>query len=778
MRLVIATSLALLCLGAPAATPGGSSTPYAIVTDTIDAGGGTAGSTNYTNLGSLGGIEGVSSVSTYGARHGYIAQLGGAVITSSETADGAVGQNFSYQITTNSTASSYSAISLPPGLSINTTSGLISGTPTQAGSYNVPIGAQTSDGAASAKLTITISSSAPVITSSLSVNAVVGQPFSYTITAQGGTPITFGAAPLPLWLSQANATLAGTPTATGTLSITISASNAGGSDQKTLTVKINPDNSPLITSPMTAAGAVGTSFSYQITASGSAPLTFLAAPLPPGLSFSGDSITGTPTTVGETQVTLQASNSIGQDSKVLTISISAAGAPQITSALSQQGRVGTVLIYTITANGRTPITFSCGILPGGLALDSGTGQILGTPTESGNFQVAISASNAIGSDSKVLELDIRTQDAISPAVTAINLSRNPARTNTNVTFTATALATPGAALAYSWAFFSNDGTQDGPDQSGNAVTRQFTTEGTYYAVVRAFDGFETSQEFKQLNVLPLAPNAGGAGPNSTNGTALSNPVDGTTVAVSDSLAGVLSYDLSSVAASREGETFQFSLPGRGINMSGPMTGDKYTASGLYVLTVTRFDATGTASGKMRRTIPVSNRETGEASSVTPPASLALSNTKVSGKFVFQTGKSDKVQMSCALKMPGGVNMNGTFPVAVGLGNVVQTVAVTKGKGAKIGAVTAFTISAAKLPKNKTTKGGEDAKVSLTLLKAGLSAAGFDTEGIINTKIDKKTPANRQIQVAFVIEGVSYYGTLQAQYTNAKNVGTLATRRGQ
>ncbi len=83
---------------------------------------------------------------------------GGAVpsITSALSATGAVGTAFSYQIAATHNPTSYGATGLPAGLSVNATTGAITGTPTTAGTSTVTITATNANGTGSANLTLTI----------------------------------------------------------------------------------------------------------------------------------------------------------------------------------------------------------------------------------------------------------------------------------------------------------------------------------------------------------------------------------------------------------------------------------------------------------------------------------------------------------------------------------------------------------------------------------------------------------------------------------------------
>jgi len=329
------------------------------------------------------------------------------VITSPLTAGGTVGQAFSYTVTATGTPTiTYNATGLPAGLSFSGST--ISGTPTAAGTYNVTLTADNNWGTDTKTLVITIASpgSPPVITSPLTATATAGQPFSYTITASGTAPITYSATDLPAGLTLTNGVISGSPTTAGTYSIPLTATNAVGSDTKTLVLTVNaPLIPPVITSPLTASGTTGVQFTYNITATGTTPITFSATGLPPGLGFNGSTIQGIPTEAGTYNVTLTATNAAGTDNQVLVITITeAATPPVITSSLLALGVINQQFSYAITATGTTPITYTASPLPAGLTYSDGV--ISGIPTAAGTTNVLLHASNIAGTDDKTLVITI------------------------------------------------------------------------------------------------------------------------------------------------------------------------------------------------------------------------------------------------------------------------------------------------------------------------------------------------------------------------------------
>jgi hypothetical protein len=78
-------------------------------------------------------------------------------IFSATSAQGVIGAPFSYQIGANNNPPWYSASGLPAGVDCDGRTGLISGTPTQTGTFSVQVEAQNHFGSASATISVAIS---------------------------------------------------------------------------------------------------------------------------------------------------------------------------------------------------------------------------------------------------------------------------------------------------------------------------------------------------------------------------------------------------------------------------------------------------------------------------------------------------------------------------------------------------------------------------------------------------------------------------------------------
>lgn len=317
------------------------------------------------------------------------------VITSPGTASGTTGAPFSYQITASNGVTTYGATGLPPGLSLNASSGLISGTPTAPGTFNATMTATNGSGSDTDPLVITIALGPPVITSASTAGGAEGVPFSYQITATN-SPTSFGATGLPsgLTVNAATGLISGTATVSGTFNVTISATNATATATQGLTITLGV-GVPVITSAATASGGTGSPFLYQVIATNN-PTSYGATGLPQGLSINTSTglITGAPASAGTFTANLSATNPSGTGSRVLTINVTQLP-PTVVTGTPVIGQAGVPLIHRIEpGNGATG--FSATGLPPGLSLDTGSGIVSGTPTSGGTFTATVSVVNSAG----------------------------------------------------------------------------------------------------------------------------------------------------------------------------------------------------------------------------------------------------------------------------------------------------------------------------------------------------------------------------------------------
>jgi large repetitive protein len=157
-------------------------------------------------------------------------------------------------------AASYSATGLPPGMSISAVTGLISGTPTTVGFYQVSVQATGPGGTSTLNFSVNVTLlTAPhfgYIPNPIA--GLVGVPFTmaFPATDNGTDTITYQVDTLPAGLSlQPNGVISGTPTSAGTTQSQLQAQGLAGSATASLSFSITI---PVPTGTSSAPGGPGT----------------------------------------------------------------------------------------------------------------------------------------------------------------------------------------------------------------------------------------------------------------------------------------------------------------------------------------------------------------------------------------------------------------------------------------------------------------------------------------------------------------------------------------
>jgi hypothetical protein len=167
-------------------------------------------------------------------------------------------------------------------------------------------------------------SSAPTFTAATPpATGTVGTAYSYTYRASGSPAPTFavasGTLPTGLTLNATTGVLAGTPTAAGTFTFTVRASNGVGtaavSPSTTITITAAPAAPQFTAASPPGVAITGASYSYTYRASGSPAPTFAVASgtLPTGLTLNAATgvLSGKPTAAGVFRFRVRASNGVG-----------------------------------------------------------------------------------------------------------------------------------------------------------------------------------------------------------------------------------------------------------------------------------------------------------------------------------------------------------------------------------------------------------------------------------------------------------------------------------
>jgi hypothetical protein len=347
------------------------------------------------------------------------------ITTGSLLPPGVVGQSYSTTLQTSGSAAPYTwtvtSGTLPAGLSLNASTGVISGTPTAAVASSFTVQVQDLGGNTATKAFTLHTFNPLVITTTSLPDAYIGQSYSQTIqTLYAVSPylwsVTAGSLPAGLSLNTSTGVISGVATTVGTSAFTVSIVDANGQvASKSLQIVVK-QVVQITTSSLPAATASASyiaNLAATSSASPSTPFTWVitSGNLPAGLSLASTGvISGAPTAAGTSNFTVQVTDASG-NAATKDLSIVVNPAPLITTTTLPEGTVTIAYSQFVGVSGGTaPLTWAitAGMLPAGLSLNASTGEIAGTPTANGTFTIKVEvtdANNATNSQSITLRVN-------------------------------------------------------------------------------------------------------------------------------------------------------------------------------------------------------------------------------------------------------------------------------------------------------------------------------------------------------------------------------------
>jgi hypothetical protein len=364
-------------------------------------------------------------------------------ISTKSLSDAMVGEAYSATLTASGGNKPYTwsvlTGSLPPGLSLSSSTGAITGTPTAAGNFSFTVRAIDNSADVDVQaLGIRVLASPIIITTASLPVGQVGVAYSQTLQATGGVPPygwTISSGSLPAGFRLSGAQITGTPTAAGSSAFTVRATDStGASMTRDLSIAIVPQLS--ITNCPAGSAIVGQAYSATLAATGGTPpyswrIASGALPLGLVLDSARALVLGTPTQAGSVAFLLRLDDSSGNNAS-LTCSIlvnPASSAPPlaITSAAALPGgTAGAAYSQTLTATGgRPPYAWSLtgANVPTGLSIQSASGVLSGTPTAAGAYAFVIQVRDQDGTSAQQnVTLTIAAAASTGPSMTISGLS--------------------------------------------------------------------------------------------------------------------------------------------------------------------------------------------------------------------------------------------------------------------------------------------------------------------------------------------------------------------
>ena len=642
--------------------------------------------------------------------------------------------------------------SLPPGLSLDPATGIISGTPSAFGTWTFTVTATNGTRTATSSPTYIIPPAA-----SLSLSYVSPQVFTVgvAIAPQGptvsnatpGVPTSFalvsGTLPPGLTFDPTTGVIAGTPTAPGSWTFVVTATNGNRTASATANFVVTYAEPMAIKYVWPLTWTAGTTITPQTpwltyTTPG-VPVSVVRSggSLPPGLSIHPVTgvISGTPSVPGVFNFKVTATNGTRTATASVTYIVTSSAPLSVSYATPRVFTAGIAIpgqfpsLGNVTPGILTTFEISAGSLPPGLILDSRTGEIFGTPTTPGVFPFTIQAVN--GSRRAPSSISYTVTPAAPLTLTYSTPQQFTEGTAIPAQSPVVGNATPGVATTFAISAGTLPGGLSLSAASGS-ITGTPTTPGVFPFTVTATNGTRSAAFAVAYTVVPSAP------------LTASYPTPQVFLAGS-----AIPAQAPSMGSTTPGVPTTFAVtggslpPGLGLDpVTGSITGTP-TNPGVYAFTITATNGTRSATANVNYT-------------VTPAAALTVSYPSPQ---TFTEGSAIPTQSPTVANETPGITT--TFAVTAGslpTGLTLNADGTITGTPTAPG-VYAFTITASNGTRSAT------ANVSYTVVPAGAltvsypSPRSFTAGAAIATQSPTMTNETPGITTSFAVTAGSLPGGL-------------------